>query len=258
MSYEPSKRMHIRNLPPDVTKAEIVDLIRKRTRAQPSNIEIGKGPDGVQRQYAHVTVEGLKAVMENIEGAPIRGYNISVAAANPHYSIKIRDTNRRREREEEEMEAAAQAEREAELAALAENPPQLMPKSKVKSFYHYRQRYAQIASSLAKEFHNGFLQHGFKTDAEREEEAAAANRKEATEPPAATRGRRSEAAGTSGPSTSDHGKKKFGDKWKGDKKSAAAAAPPAPPPPPPPPSKEERKVAGLQAKLLALKAKLGK
>ena len=250
MSYEPSKRMFIKNLPPDVTKAEIVEMIRKRSRAQPSNIEIGKSKDGEPRQYAHVTVEGLKSVIESIQGVPIRGYNVACEPAKAHYSIAIRDANRQKEREAEAEAEAAEAEREAELAELAANPPKLMCKSKVKSFYHYRRRYGEVASEIAKEFRESYIQHGFKTDAERAEEEAAANAvvppNVVTDQPHATRGRRG------GKNQGENRDKKFG-----DKKPKAVEAP-APPPPPPPPSKEERKVAGLQAKLLALRAKMGK
>lgn len=262
MSYEPSKRMVLKNLPPDCTKKDIIDFIKNRSRSQPSNIELGKRPDGTQNRFAHVTVEGMKALCEVINGIPIKGFAITAEPAKPHFSIAMRDAKRARENAEKEEEAAQEAAREEMMERIRNAPPQLKG-VKVKSFYYYKQKYAEAARKIAEDGRKGLItRHSYAVptthpnynsyerppqgDAEgpavgwmTEAEERAAN------PPEKKKFRPED--------KKDFKKKDFKKK---EEKKKEAEAPPPPPPEPPKPSKEEKKIAGLQAKLLALKAKM--
>lgn len=255
---DPSKRMCIKNLPPDVTKKDLADLIRKRTRAQPQYIDLGLLEDGTPRRYAHVTVEGLKGVMEAINGVDIRGFNVIVEQAKPHYSFALAETRRKREREEREAEETL-AKRAEELIERWNNQPDTITKEKPpKSFYHNKQRYATVASQIAKQSrdkHKGivgnsvmppstkYMNHYFPEDADNSKKVAAAAAAAAA------------AAGKPAGDSKFAKKKEFG-KDKRRPKPAPEPAAPAPPPEPPQPTKEEKKLSGLQARLAALREKM--
>ncbi|CUG93396.1 Hypothetical protein, putative [Bodo saltans] len=252
---DPSKRMCIKNLPPDVTKKDLADLIRKRTRAQPQYIDLGLLEDGTPRRYAHVTVEGLKGVMEAINGVDIRGFNVIVEQAKPHYSFALAEARRKREREEREAEETLEK-RAEELRERWNSLPDTITKEKPpKSFFHNKQRYATVASQIAKQSREKHRQaygnsvmppstknmnHYFPEDAENNRKAAAAA--------AAT------SAAPGGDSKFARKKEFLKDKRK--PKPVPEPAAPAPPPEPPQPTKEEKKLSGLQARLAALREKM--
>jgi RNA recognition motif-containing protein len=254
---DPAKRLCIKNLPPDVTKKDIAELIKKRTRAQPQYIDLGTRDDGTPRRYAHVTVEGLKSVMEAINGVDLRGFNVVVEQANPHYSFALAEARRKREREEN-AEVEAQQKRTEELIERWNNMPCTITKDKPpKSFYHNKQRYASVASQIAKQ---GREQH----------RQAYGN---STMPPSSRllpgrvkpasrvigfgdeeeQLKRSEATVADG----KRSRKDFGKDKRRPKQEKPKAEPvPPPPPEPPQPTKEEKKLSGLQARLAALREKM--
>eukprot|EP00744_Colponema_vietnamica_P017263 GILI01024241.1.p1 GENE.GILI01024241.1~~GILI01024241.1.p1 ORF type:complete len:259 (-),score=65.67 GILI01024241.1:95-871(-) len=258
MSYEPSKRLVLKNLPPDCTKKDIIDFIKNRSRSQPSNIELGKRPDGSQNRFAHVTVEGMKALCEVLNGIPIKGHAITAEPAKPHFSIAMRDAKRTRENEEKEAETTAAAAKEEMLERIRNGPPQLKG-VKVKSFFYYKQKYAEAAKKIAEDGRKGLItrhsfkppvavKHSFENPPEGDADGPAVGWMTEAEVRAANPPERKKFR--------PEDKKNF--KKEAKKKEAVVEAPPPPPPEPPKPSKEERKIAGLQAKLLALKAKMGK
>lgn len=237
---DPAKRLCIKNLPPDVTKKDVADLIRKRTRAQPQYIDLGTMEDGNPRRYAHVTVEGLKGVMEAINGVAIRDYNVIVEQAKPHYSFAIAEARRKREREETEREEAVEK-RAEELRERWSNQPNTITKEKPpKSFFYNKQRYASVASQIAKQCR------------ERHRQAYGNSLMPPSTQILPDNGTSNEA------DTKFNRKKDLGKDKRRPRREKPVAEPAAPPPPPEPPqpTKEEKKLSGLQARLAALREKM--
>jgi hypothetical protein len=225
---DPAKRMCLKNLPPDVTKKDIADLIKKRSRSQPQYIDLGLKEDGTPRRYAHVTVEGLKSVIENINGALLNGYNVIAEQAQPHFAFKLLEAKRARERAEREAEEERQRAVDAMNARLQEQGNTITVENAPKSFYHNKQRYARIGAEIAKRL------------------------REERNPPSLLQPLK-------------HVKKQVeggraAKKARVEKQvvSAKKEEDPVVAPEPPPPTKDQRKLAGLQAKLQALKEKMKK
>lgn len=254
---DPAKRMILKNLPPEVTKKEIADLIRKRSRSQPMHIDLGVNEDGTTRRYAHVSVEGLKGVIEAINGVPIRDHHVIAEQAKPHFSFKIVEANRKREREERDAEELRKQRAESFLAkCLAQD--NITKDKPPRPFYHSKLKYSRIASEIAQkcrqehENKNGPLQArstAYPTERQQADAAAAASSTAAQNADATGAAQRSNSKWAGKGGNAAHRQKP-----KGEKKEVV------PEPPkvvvPPPPTKEERKLSGLQAKLAALKEKL--
>jgi RNA recognition motif-containing protein len=113
-SHDPSRRLFLSGLPKDVTRKDIVEFVKKRTRANPMYIEIAKDADGNGRGFAHITVEGLRAVVEALNGVPMNGNRITAAQAKPHFSVPIMALKKEREDAEQ---AAAEARMNARMEA---------------------------------------------------------------------------------------------------------------------------------------------
>jgi hypothetical protein len=272
MSYEPSKRLFLMGLPKDVTRKDIVDFIKLRTRANPVNIEIGLDCNGAPKGYAHATVEGLKNVIESVNDVPMRGHRISAFQAKPHFSVAIVQVRRDNERYEREEAARLQKEldglAEKRAAALATETgdseeanalrKMAAPKNPVEGLLRWATVQAEVAA------------------------ASRANNKRVREapeqPPQQQHGgyNNNNQGGYQGGYNNNQGGFQGGynnnnqggypQGGQGDERRAPAPRTeqaPAPkvekaPPPPPPPSKEERKLSSLQIKLAALQAKLKK
>ena len=223
--------MCLKNLPPDVTKKDIADLIRKRSRSQPQYIDLGIREDGTPRRYAHVTVEGLKGVIEVLNGANMNGYNVIAEQAAPHYAFKILEAKRAREKIERDADEARQAAIEALQERLAAQGDTINKEHPPKSFFHGKQRYARIAAEIANKMR---LERAPQQPAPRAQQ----------------------------PHTATNPNSHKLDKRKPKKQPRVEKVEPIPEPPaapePPQPTKDQRKLAGLQAKLLALKEKMKK
>lgn len=230
MQFDPAKRLCLKNLPPDVTKKDIAELIRKRTRSQPQLIDLGQDDEGNTRRYAHVTVEGLKSVLEALNGAPLGGYNIIAEQAKPHFAFLVATDKRKREREEREEEESRAA-KAAEVIRFWESQPTTICKERPpKSFYHSKQKYAAVASAIARQCRESHRRtRGEVGTVDVHRDTGKTNNKQ------------------EGP--------------KGARRQVTKAAPTVVPQPvaieePPKPTKEERKLTGLQAKLAALREKM--
>jgi hypothetical protein len=278
-AMDPSKRICLKNLPAGCTKREIAELIRNRTGTPIHSIDLGLGPDGETRRYAHFSCEGAKHVLEVLgSGVTLRDSLVYAHPAKMHYSFRYAEARRKREREEaeekEQLDAfwAASKQRFLDRTNGGELPQGKLPKD----FYASKRKYARIAAEIAQTFRNqscgfggaaaansgsgaGRVDHA-RAAAYEATNAASSSYEEkgpntsSVDPPTA-----SVAADTNLPHAAHpHAGKKR------PQRSAAAAkakakAPAAPQPPPPPePTKEERKLSGLQAKLAALKEKLKK
>ena len=234
--FEPSKRLFLGNLPEDVTKKDVADFIRRRTRANPMHMEIGKTKKG-DGCFAHCTVEGLKTVIEALNDMPLKNNRVVAAAAKPHYVAALQQARKERERREREVEDAkvkAQAEIDEKLQQLRESgEKQILPPPK--PFYQRRQQYSKIASEIAAKCRAAFgaahPELGYRRQAGGKAARPSAGAAEGGEPTA---------------------KKPRQEK---EKKTVTVVKPPTPPPEP---SKEEKKLNALQARLLALKAKAKK
>lgn len=242
---DPAKRICLKNLPPDVTKKDIADLIRLRSRSQPQYIDLGLNEDGTPRRYAFVSVEGLKGVLEAINGAPIRGFNvIAEQCKKPHFGFTLAEAKRKREREEQEADDARKQRVEQLLERWNAKGDTITKDLPPKSFYHSRQRYAKVAAEIAaksrEQNKQKFGLSHMPPSTHVSAQLAQSARHEATTPAGASRRsqlKRHKPERTKKPET---------------------PVEPVAPPPPPQPTKEERKLTGLQAKLAALREKMSK
>lgn len=270
---DPSKRICLKNLPEKCTKREIAELIRNRTGTPIHSIDLGLGPDGETRRYAHFSCEGAKHVLEVLAGGvTLRDSTLSAHAAKMHYSFRYAEARRKREREEAEEKEELEAHWAASTQRFLDrtNGGELSKAKPPKNFYASKQKYARIAAEVAQTFRNksgaahgsghggaarpehsrGGAAHPTSSPAHGNEEQKDSGRGEGVDPTAA--------------SAADARPHAFAGKKRPPRAAAAAKAkakaPTAPPPPPPPPepTKEERKLSGLQAKLAALKEKLKK
>ncbi|KAG8343513.1 hypothetical protein ERJ75_000985200 [Trypanosoma vivax] len=148
---DPSKRICLKNIPPDCTKREIAEFVRNRTGSQPHSIDLGLDSEGHVRRYAHFSVEGAKAVVASLCGVQWRGAELRPLMAKPHFTYRLAEARRRREREEEtaRQEQEAYQRRKTELCLSAPSG-ELRPHKTPKSFYAVRQRYAEVAAAIAK------------------------------------------------------------------------------------------------------------
>ncbi|KPI87010.1 hypothetical protein ABL78_3922 [Leptomonas seymouri] len=279
---DPSKRICLKNLPAGCTKREIAELIRNRTGTPIHSIDLGLGPDGEVRRYAHFSCEGAKHVLEVLgSGVTLRDSTIYAHPAKMHYSFRYAEARRKREREEaeekEQLEAywAASKQRFLDRTNGGELPKDKPPKD----FYASKRKYARIAAVIAQTFRNqsgaahcgaergdgrGNYNRGaahVTTTSFGEGKKGVCEHSASSAAPAAVEG----AAGADshhqakGASPASRPHKQAGNKRPPRAAAAKAKAPAAPPPPPPSePTKEERKLSGLQAKLAALKEKLKK
>ncbi|KPA80234.1 hypothetical protein ABB37_05204 [Leptomonas pyrrhocoris] len=287
---DPSKRICLKNLPTGCTKREIAELIRNRTGTPIHSIDLGLGPDGETRRYAHFSCEGAKHVLEVLgSGVALRDATVYAHPAKMHYSFRYAEARRKREREEvEEKEQLAAYWDAARQRFLDRTNGGELPKAKPpKDFYASKRKYARIAAEIAQTFrHQSGAAHGgagagvgrgdyprgaahattttsssFGEGGEKFSGEHSANGVD----PTAMEG----AAGANsqhqhhhahGASSASRTFAQAGKKRAPRAAAAKAKAPAAPPPPPPPPepTKEERKLSGLQAKLAALKEKLKK
>lgn len=253
---DPAKRICLKNLPPDVTKADIADIIKKRTRAQPRYIDLGTLDDGTPRRFAHVSVEGLKSVLEAINGVGLRGFNIIAEQAKPHYSFALAEAKRKREREEEQEEESRRQRAQELLEKWAAQPETITKEKPPRPFYGGKQKYSRVASEIAAKCREAAKArkasssgYGFPTRSNR---YTAEPGTATSEPVQSSSNQQTSAAPESTAKPLDR---------RGPRKNVrreAVAAPVAPPQPPPPPqpTKEERKLTGLQAKLAALREKM--
>lgn len=274
---ETAKRICLKNLPEKCTKREIADLVKNRTGAQPHSIDLGFDAEGEIRRYAHFSCEGAKSVLEVLGGgAVLRGVTVTAYPANVHYSYRYAEATRKREREEAEekqnLESFWASHREHFLKHT--NGGELPTKKPPKSFYATRQRYASIAAEIAakcRAAHKaGFMPSqrlppaadNHKSHAEHShryafiQPPARLMESSSVEPPTAATAQSSgekdmKPATVAAPTN----QKKF---VKGKPSRKAKPEIPVTPPPPPQPTKEERKLSVLQAKLVALKNKIGK
>ena len=279
--FEPSKRLFLGNLAPDVTVKDIADFIKNRTKARPMFIEIaqeksqdveldenGKVKRRPCRGFAYATVEGLRGVIESLNGMLLNDRAVTAAQAKPHYSVAIRQRKIQAEKEEEarldalRLEKEAWNERQEEMMRWQGEEGDTDEKFKVAlrpppSFYAGRQRYHQLGHDVHEKLrqeararkqscaadaygsgsnHSGQSQHHQINNSSGESRRS----KQQLHQPDRKRGR------------SDDRRKK-GDASAAKPPAAAAPPPPAAPPAAPAgPSKEERKLASLQAKLAFL------
>jgi hypothetical protein len=300
MSHDPSRRLFLSGLPPTVTRKEIVEFIKKRTRANPMYVEIALDAEGKCKGFAHCTVEGLRSVVEALNGIPMDGNRIVAAPAKPHFSVPIMKAKKEREDaaiaeadarmtariEKKELEKERKAAHAAEVRALMEagddeqgdddpyagvaiRKPDASAMPVREAFAGSRLKYAQAASEIADEgrkahaqvtvgsSHNvdyqdqGAAFHprgGFQQQQQQQRGGFAQGQDRGGGSPGGTPGGGGPGGGAGGP----RGSVQF--------KEAVQVAPPQPPAPPAPPepTKEAKKLANLQAKLAALKQKLGK
>jgi len=77
-------KLHIGNLPKNLTEPELTDLITPF--AQPTSVEIVKDPSGASRGYAFVVLtdaEQGKAVTTGLDGKEVGGQTLKVGEARP-------------------------------------------------------------------------------------------------------------------------------------------------------------------------------
>lgn len=256
---DPSKRICLKNLPAGCTKREIAELVRNRTGTPIHSIDLGLGPDGETRRYAHFSCEGAKHVLEVLaSGVTLRGVTIYAHPAKMHYSFRYAEARRKREREEaEEKEQLDAYWAETRQRFLDRTNGGELPKDRPpKNFYASKQKYARIAAEIAQTFRR---QSGAAHGSAGHDTAAAASSffeegdQFSSIDPTSVGGAAPTVSASRPPA---YAGKKRPPRAAGAKTKASAAPPP--PPPPPEPTKEERKLSGLQAKLAALKEKLKK
>lgn len=272
MSFDPAKRLFISGLPPDVTKKELADFVRMRSKANPSHIEIALDENKNCRGFAHMTVEGIKGVIEGINGLPLRGHRITADRAKPHYSVAIVAAKKQREAAAEKNLASAVADDATpadpetvkdESEAQEKRAPEEYNLRKDIHYLRCKRKYAQIASQVAAEqLAQHLLRNPRNVGSHRwfGSTAAFASPKSGFETRAANRFSSPNTVGS--PAQSTDRKRPRDASSKGRAPAAVTeTAPPKPAPPPaeptaPPPSKEERKIKGLQARLEQLQRKL--
>lgn len=272
MAYDASRRLYVGNLPPDTTKHDIIDLIRKRSRANPQHIDIAIDADGKPRGFAHCSVEGLRNVIEAINGMPLKNNRVVAAAAHTHFSVAITNAKRERERADRaaiEARETAEEEAKAKREAFVASGEKVVLKAPL-SFYGGRQHYAKIASKVAATLRTQFINATGGTKpffvqrrvAQRNDVVDGQTGNLPSAEPATNKQHELSAEGKScgAPNrkrqrleTRQQPSSQSGATKKATQQPAIAA----PPPPPPQPTKEERKVAGLQARLAMLRQKLG-
>ncbi|EAN78110.1 uncharacterized protein TEOVI_000526500 [Trypanosoma equiperdum] len=148
---DPSKRICLKNIPPECTKREIAEFIRNRTGGQPHSIDLGLDSNGRVRRYAHFSVEGAKNVVSALTGATWKGVTVSALHANPHYTYRLAESRRRREHlESEEKQQREELLRRKTERWLAKTGGELPKGRPPKPFFASRQRYAEVASEIAK------------------------------------------------------------------------------------------------------------
>ena len=314
MAHDPSRRLFLSGLPAEVTRRDIVEFVKKRTKANPMYIEIAKDEAGNGKGYAHATVEGLRAVVEALNGVPFpgSGARIVAAQAKPHFSVPIMKLKKEREdaeiaacdariaakeaKVEEEAsrkkardefvkamfevpsDAEEDDERISELARFVRKAPRPEECPFPAVFAGSRMKYATIAAEIAekcREKHREAQQYQQQQQAYRESGGYNQQQQQS--------GHHGGYASSpnEGPSNwAQHGGRGGGQQYNrggfqgrggggfdqqrpapAAVKFSDAAVPVAPPPAPAAPaepSKEAKKLANLQAKLAALKQKLGK
>lgn len=287
MSHDPSRRIFLGGLPPEVTRRDIVEFVKTRTRANPMYVEIGTYKDG-SGCFAHATVEGLRSVLEALNGVPMKGRKISVAQAKPHWSVPMMKLKKERELADiaaQDAKAAADiAKAEAEAArkaayeayvkealeadddaelTLHRADPATVPSAA--AFASTKLKYATIAAEIAEAQRQKHRERKAYEDEQEKWRSGGASPQQQQDSFNSYGGRGTgvdggfRGRGRAGGVVVAHQKReapavRFSDR-------AAPAQPPAEPaapPPPPEPSKEAKKLASLQAKLAALKAKIGK
>ncbi|KAF8291446.1 hypothetical protein TcYC6_0127000 [Trypanosoma cruzi] len=264
---DPSKRICLKNIPPDCTKREIAEFVRSRSGAQPHSIDLGLDREGRIRRYAHFSVEGTKNVISVLSGAVWRGVAVTALPAKPHYMYRLAEARRQRERQEAEERGCVEAAWKERTARWMEKTGgELRNEKPPKSFYATRQRYAAVASEIARKQREEHRTKraasltsggcGMRNHRHQKEEELAAEEEEAPEK------RHPRQRGTTRNNSNLHYKHSRGEgnvpvrREKKPNTEAPVAATQKEKQQPTGPSKEERKLSGLQAKLAALRAKM--
>jgi hypothetical protein len=298
MSHDPSRRLFLSGLPPTVTRKEIVEFIKKRTRANPMYVEIALDAEGKCKGFAHCTVEGLRSVVEALNGIPMDGNRIVAAPAKPHFSVPIMKAKKEREDaaiaeadarmtariEKKEQEKERKAAHAAEVRALMEagddeegdddpyagvaiRKPDASVMPAREAFAGSRLKYAQAASEIADEGRKAHAQVtvGSSHNVDYQDQGAAFHPRSGFQQQQQRGGFAQGQDRQGGFQAGFQRGKRPRDEPVGGRgsvqfKEAVQVAPPQPPAPPAPPepTKEAKKLANLQAKLAALKQKLGK
>ncbi|RNF26575.1 uncharacterized protein Tco025E_01345 [Trypanosoma conorhini] len=276
---DPSKRICLKNIPPDCTKREIAEFVRGRTGAQPHSIDLGLDREGSIRRYAHFSVEGAKNVISALSGALWRDVEVTALPAKPHYMYRLAEARRQRERQEAEERACLEAAWKEFTARWMEKTGGELRRGKApKSFYATRRRYGEVASEIARRLRE---EHRRKRAAysPREANATQGHRCQREEARWQQRGGEAEVVASTAavepavnrrPQERDPSRSKsnlhykrprgVGDvsvkREKKQKTEDTVVTTQKEPQQPTGPSKEERKLSGLQAKLAALRAKM--
>lgn len=248
---DPSKRICLKNIPPECTKREIAEFVRSRTGVRPHSIDLGLDKAGHIRRYAHFSVEGAKNVISVISGAMWGDSEITALPARPHYTYRLAEARRQRERQEAEERAQWEASWKERTERWMQKTGGELRKGKApRSFYATRQRYGAIAAEIAKRLRE---EHCRKHAApSRGQNGAAMNRHGEEEKKEEVKRSEDEKKLRGAGVAADETKRKR-------HRTEPAAAPPPPQQPPPQPDaalKRERKLSGLQARLAALRAKM--
>ncbi|ORC92923.1 uncharacterized protein TM35_000022490 [Trypanosoma theileri] len=283
---DPSKRICLKNIPPDCTKREIAEFIRNRTGAQPHSIDLGLDADGRPRRYAHFSAEGARNIVPVLSGATWRDCTITALPARPHYTHRLAEARRRQQQAEQEAEEAREAHwRHCTEKWLAKTGGVLPAGRGPKSFYATRQRYAAVAAEIARKLREEHRSKHYTQNGEaagKNYHYAQQGREEAGEGGGMALSTTENVEGNEerrprmGENTKSNQHYKH-PRSKGAFSSAKGAKKPRTestnkntttttnnttaekkkePEKPPAPSKEERKLSGLQAKLAALRAKM--
>ena len=311
--YEPAKRIFIGGLPHDTTKEELIDFVRKRSRANPRNVELS-APKGSAyfaerirvamlggaveqeegdlstpaacatncRGFAHMSVEGMKGVIEALNGLPLRGQRITVAPAKTHFAYALMSAKVAKESAAHHLAKAAEDAAAMEAAATeavqqhaggngdavepahdsnVENGEPLEGETITATttaarssiippppfhFFDCRRRFAGIAREVALKFRP----------------AGDTRRAAASTIPASVGEKRPRDGGAPQTRVSDKAQARSGLSSHRGGRGGGQAAPSRPtrvappPPPPPPPPKDERKTNSLRAKLELLRARI--
>jgi hypothetical protein len=178
----------------------------------------------------------------------MNGYNVVAEQAKPHYAFKILEAKRQRERAAQEAEEERQRAVDAMNERLETQGNTITVANAPKPFYHGKQRYGRIASEIAKKIR---LERGGAPSAV------------APPPSAPQHGNQAQSRGGKPGTSADAGqggrpaKKARAEKKGSDPvKSQVEPEKKEEPAGPPQPTKDQRKLAGLQAKLQALKDKM--
>lgn len=217
------------------------------------------------RGFAHVTVEGLKQVAEQLQGVLVNDKPIRVEPAKPHYLWKLDKVRRIQEKEEEKKKSEVESIRSKEGYGELDYTKPL-----IRSTVAAKRKFGNIASQIAAKLREKAKERKLKLKQQMLSGGGAlgqqrfgAVRRQREDDGSAAPGYQAHTSGSSAKAKvpfNNANSRNNSNNFKGgkfEKKPAAAAAPP-PPPPPPEPTKTDRKLSALEARLAALQAKLTK